>query len=229
MGFAVTYGFAEQVYQFLAAPLADIYAGQESRRMIYTGLAEGFITYLKLAMFSGFILAFPVIAAQLYFFVAPGLYKRERRVMLPFLLFSPLLFLCGAALAYYGVFPLAWKFFTGFEMRGADGLPIILEARISEYLSLVMRMIIAFGLAFQLPILLMLLVRGGFVTSGSLRKGRKYALVVIFIAAAILTPPDVVSQVCLAVPLLVLYEASVWACRSVEREKMAKELAENDA
>ncbi|MCP5362017.1 MAG: twin-arginine translocase subunit TatC [Hyphomicrobiales bacterium] len=135
LGFAVTYGFAEQVYQFLAAPLADIYAGQESRRMIYTGLAEGFITYLKLAMFSGFILAFPVIAAQLYFFVAPGLYKRERRVMLPFLLFSPLVFLCGAALAYYGVFPLAWKFFTGFEMRGADGLPIILEARISEYLS----------------------------------------------------------------------------------------------
>ncbi|NDF13101.1 MAG: twin-arginine translocase subunit TatC [Proteobacteria bacterium] len=215
----VCYFYSQQIYQFLVHPLADIYAGQD-RRLIYTGLTEAFFTYLQLAMFAGFVITFPVFAFQLYFFLAPGLYKHERAFLLPVLTLSPILFLMGAALVYYFVFPVAWRFFSGFETLGVPGsMPIQLEARVSEYLSLVTTLIIAFGLAFQLPVALMLLAKVGVVTPELLKKSRRYAIVLIFIVAGVLTPPDVISQIGLAIPLLILYEFSIFLCRYVQTNK----------
>ena len=215
--FIVCYIFAPQIYAFLVKPLAEATNG-ESRRLIYTGLTEAFITYIKLALWAGCFLAFPVIAVQIWMFVAPGLYKDERRTFLPFLVATPMLFLLGAALAYYFVFPLAWKFFLSFEMPAAPGvLPIQLEARVSEYLSLSMTIIFAFGLAFQLPVILVLLTRIGLLSAAKLSQFRRYAIVLIFAVAAVLTPPDVISQISLAVPLMILYEASILAAKWVEK------------
>ncbi len=220
--FFISFAFAGDIYQFLVAPLAEAYGGAEGRRLIFTGLAEAFFTYMKLSLYMAFILAFPIIAWQVYAFVAPGLYKNERGVLLPFLLAAPVLFFLGAAMAYYFIFPLAWQFFLGFEMpANPDGLPIQLEARVSEYLALVMRLIIAFGLAFQLPVVIMLLARAGFATSKGLRKKWKYALVGIVTLAAVITPPDVISQIGLAIPLLLLYELSIYGCKYVEKSNNA--------
>ncbi len=219
VGFGACYAFAPQIYAFLVHPLADASAG-EPRRLIYTGLTEAFITYIKLALWGGCFLAFPVIAAQIWMFVAPGLYKHERKAFLPFLLATPVLFLAGAALAYYFVFPMAWTFFLSFEMPAAPGaLPIQLEARVSEYLSLSMTIIFAFGLAFQMPVILVLLTRIGVLSATKLSQFRRYAIVLIFVAAAVLTPPDVISQISLALPLLLLYELSILASRWVEKSR----------
>jgi sec-independent protein translocase protein TatC len=219
VGFVVSYFFAADIYAFLVRPLADASEG-EQRRLIYTGLAEAFMTYVKLALWAGCLLAFPVIAVQAWMFVAPGLYKNERRAFLPFLIATPVLFLLGAAMAYYVVFPMAWHFFLSFEVPAAAGnLPIRLEARVSEYLSLSMTIIFAFGLAFELPVLLVLLARVGVLSSAQLSQFRRYAVVLIFVAAAVLTPPDIVSQISLAVPMLLLYEASIWVARRVEKRK----------
>ncbi len=213
--------FAEYIYQFLVTPLANIYAGDANRRLIFTGLTEVFFTYMKVAFFSSFILIFPVLAWHIYRFMAPGLYAREKLVFLPFLIVSPVLFLVGAALVYYFIFPLAWQFFLSFEIGGGDTgmLPIVLEARVSEYLSLVMQLIFAFGLAFQLPVVLALLARAGLIKTEQLRQKRRYAIVVIFIVAAILTPPDIISQIGLAIPLLLLYECSIFACLWMEKKR----------
>jgi len=220
LAFIVCFLFAGNIYDFLVQPLADAYETPSERRLIFTGLTEMFFTQVKLAFFGAFIIAFPVIGSQLYKFAAPGLYKHERRVMLPFLIGGPVLFIIGAAMAYYFIFPLAWKFFLGFESLGENGaLAIQLEARVSEYLSLVMRMIIAFGVGFQLPLLLLLLARVGLVTAEGLARKRKYALLGILVFAAVITPPDLISQIGLAFPLLFLYECSIISCRMTESKK----------
>ena len=205
--------------------MAEATAG-EPRRLIYTGLTEAFVTYIKLALWAGCVLAFPVIAVQIWIFAAPGLYKNERRAFLPFLVATPVLFLAGASMAYYFVFPLAWKFFLSFETPAAPGsLPIQLEARVSEYLSLSMTVIFAFGLAFELPVILVLLTRVGLLSAAKLAGFRRYAIVLIFIAAAILTPPDVFSQLSLALPMMLLYELSILGAKWVERARKADEAA----
>ena len=226
VGFLVCYVFAEDIYAFLVRPLADIYEGETGRRMIYTGLAEAFFTYIKVAFFAGAFLTFPFVATQLYLFIAPGLYRTEKQAFLPFLIATPILFFLGGAMVYYFVFPLAWQFFLSFETPGTDGtLPIQLEARVSEYLDLVMKLIFAFGLCFQLPVALTLMGRVGLVSAAGLVRNRKYAVVLIFVVAAILTPPDIISQIGLALPMLVLYEISIASVRVVERRRAEAEAA----
>jgi sec-independent protein translocase protein TatC len=220
--FAVCYYFSKEIYGFLAQPLADILAqqGGGERRMIYTALYEAFFVYLKVAFFGAAFFTFPVWATQLWLFVAPGLYRSEKRAVLPFLIASPFLFTLGAALAYYFIFPLAWRFFISFEtVPGSGGIPIQLEAKVDEYLSLVMHMILAFGIAFQLPVLLTLLCRVGILSVDQLKKGRRYAIVGMFVVAAVLTPPDIISQIGLAVPLLALYEISILASSWMGRKR----------
>jgi sec-independent protein translocase protein TatC len=230
IGFFICYFFAEDIYAFLVRPLADIYQGQTGRRMIYTGLTEAFFTYLKVAFWAGSFLAFPFVAIQLWMFIAPGLYKTEKKAFLPFLVATPILFFMGGAMVYYFIFPLAWRFFVSFETPASPGvLPIELEARVGEYLSLVMKLIFAFGLSFQLPVALTLMGRVGLITSDQLKRNRKFAIVGVFVVAAIITPPDVISQIGLGVPILILYEISIIAVRIVERKRAEAEAAEEAA
>lgn len=169
---------------------------------------EAFCSYLKLSFLMSLMISFPFVVWQIYSFIAPGLYKFEKRSILPFIILSPILFVIGGAVAYYGAIPLAWRFFLSFENNA-----IVLEAKLNEYLDLVMDFFIGFGLAFQMPILISLLSKIGIINTNHLRKFRRYAIVVIFILAAILTPPDVISQIMLAIPMLFLYEISILFCR----------------
>jgi sec-independent protein translocase protein TatC len=217
--FIASYHFAGDIYFFLAKPLADVLRemGNPDPHLIYTQLYEAFFTRLKVAFFGGAFIAFPIIASQIWLFVAPGLYRSEKRALMPFLAATPVLFLLGAALAYYFVFPFAWRFFASFQSpTGGGGVPIELLPRVSEYLDLVMKLIFAFGITFELPVLLTLLAKVGIVSSKGLKKFRRYAYVGMFVVAAILAPPDVITQTGLALPLIALYEISILAAKMVE-------------
>lgn len=220
VGTGICFLFVEQIYGFLVQPLADSMGPLDNQRLIYTGLTEAFFTYLKVAFFAGVFLTFPVLLAQLWLFIAPGLYKNEKRAFLPFLVATPILFFAGGAVVYCGVIPMAWPFFLSFQSTGAEtALPIQLEARVSEYLDLIMTLIFAFGLCFQLPVLLTLLGKAGIVSAQGLASKRKYAIIIVFAVAAFLTPPDVISQIGLAIPILALYELSIFLVRLAEKRK----------
>ena len=219
--FIVSYTFADHIYNFLVEPYANAVKNDDtSRRLIFTALHETFITYLKVAFFAAIFLGRPVLLIQIYKFIAPGLYKNEKKAILPYLISTPILFLLGGLLVYYLVMPLAIKFFLSFESAGSStSLPIQLEAKVNEYLSLIMRLIFAFGISFQLPILLNLLARTGIINSNYLKKTRRYVIVIIFSAAAVLTPPDPITQIGLAIPLLLLYELSIITVRFTEKKR----------
>lgn len=214
VGTLICYQFVQPIYGFLVQPLADAMGEGSSQRLIYTDLTEAFFTYLKVAMFAGGFLTFPFLMLQVWLFVAPGLYPKERKSILPFLVASPLLFILGGVLVYYGVLPMAWKFFLSFQSSADETvLPVILEAKVGDYLNLVMILIFAFGICFQMPVIMAFLAKAGLITAKTLVSKRRYAIVGIFVVAAILTPPDVISQFALAIPLLALYEISILLVR----------------
>ena len=220
--FVISFIFAQNIYDFFVQPLARALEGQEGARLIFTALYEPFLAQIKVAFYTALFFAFPIISIQIWIFVAPGLFKNEKRAFLPFLFATPLLFSLGGALVYYLIMPLAWDFFLTFQTLGSDDtLPVQVEPKVDQYLTLVLRLIFAFGLAFELPVLLMLLARAGLVTSAGLAAKRKYAIVGVFIMAAIITPPDVVSQIGLAIPIIILYEASIIGAKLIERRHIS--------
>ena len=218
--FVICYYFSEYIYGFLVDPYAQAVKGEgPERRLIFTALQETFLTYIKVSFFAAFFITCPYILIQVWKFIAPGLYEHEKSAIMPYLVLTPILFILGGMLVYYLVMPLAIKFFLSFESSGINtGLPIQLEAKVNEYLSLVMKLIFAFGLSFQLPVILSLLARIGVVDSKFLKERRKYVIVLIFAAAAILTPPDPITQIGLAVPLLILYELSIFSVKIIENK-----------
>ncbi|ABY37989.1 twin-arginine translocase subunit TatC [Brucella suis] len=235
--FIFCFAFAKQLFNLLVVPYqwAIDWAGMDRSKaeLIYTAPQEFFFTQVKVAMFGGIVLAFPVIAAQIYKFVAPGLYKHERTAFLPFLIASPILFLIGGALVYFFFTPMVMWFFLAMQQTGGSGeVQISLLPKVSEYLSLIMTLIFAFGLVFQLPVVTSLMARVGLVTSAGLKDKRKYAIVIAFVAAAVLTPPDPASQIGLALPTILLYEISIFLARMIEKkrdEAQASADADNNA
>jgi sec-independent protein translocase protein TatC len=222
LAFIVCFSFAEQIYAILIHPLQQAFeaTGQQGRRMIFTAPQEAFFTYMKLGMFGAICIAFPFMATQIWGFIAPGLYRHEKKAFWPFLVATPVMFGLGAAFVYFLMLPYAIQFFLSYETPGGDGtLAIQLEARVSEYLGLVTTLIFAFGFCFELPVLLVLLGSVGIVSSQALRSARRYAIVGVTVLAAVVTPPDVFSQVSLIAPLVLLYEVAVWIVWAMERRR----------
>ncbi|WP_320142178.1 twin-arginine translocase subunit TatC [uncultured Cohaesibacter sp.] len=228
IAFLFCFYFASDIFNILVIPYERAVGGTHQVEMIFTAPQEYFFTQLKIALFGALFIAFPVIASQIYMFMAPGLYKHEREAFRPFLIATPILFLLGACLVFFVVMPLAMQFFLSMEQIGEGPVEIRHLPKVSEYLGLIMTLIFAFGLVFQLPVVLTLLARAGIVDSAFLKSKRKYAVVVAFIMAAILTPPDPISQMGLALPTLLLYELSILSVKSVERKRAARD-AEEDA
>ena len=221
LAFIISYINADKIYDFLLQPYVKALGsdGLANKRLIFTALQETFVTYLKLSFFSALFFSFPIFLIQIWKFIAPGLYSNEKKAILPFMIATPVLFLLGAFLAYQFIMPLAIKFFLSFEsLTSQTSMPIQLEAKVSEYLSLIMIFMIAFGLSFDLPVLLILLATVGFVDSKYLSERRRYIIVIIFIVAAIITPPDPISQIGLAIPLMLLYEISILIIKYLEKK-----------
>lgn len=230
VAFLFCFFFAKQLFNLLVIPFkwATQWAGLDPHKveLIYTAPQEFFFTQIKLAMFGGMVIAFPLIATQIYKFIAPGLYKNERNAFLPFLIASPILFLMGASLVYFFFTPMVMWFFLAMQQTGTDDhVQISLLPKVSEYLSLIMTLIFSFGLVFQLPVVTSLMTRVGMLSSQALVEKRKWAIVIAFVVAAILTPPDPISQIGLAVPTILLYEVSIWSARLIERSKERERLA----
>ncbi len=217
--FLICFYFASDLFYFLAKPLVNLLSTDKGQGFIYTALQEAFFTELKIAFFFSLFFAFPLIAIQIWKFIAPGLYKHEKNAFLPFLVATPILFFAGGAMVYYLIAPLAWNFFLSYQNMGDTGVPIRLEAKMGEYLSLMMRFIFAFGLAFQLPVVLGLMAKVGIVDHITLKKFRKYAIVIAFLSAAFLTPPDPFSQISLALPIILLYEISIYIAKIIQKNK----------
>lgn len=212
--------FADIVYDFLADPLIKAMDDKQNRKLIFTGLTEGFMTHMRLSLFIGFALSFPYIIYQIYKFIAPGLYKQEKKLVVPFVFGAIFLCFLGMAMAYFLVAPVACKFFISFEgiiNYSSKGIPIVLEARISEYLSTIIQLLVSFGIVFQMPIIIFMLGKLGILSVQQLVKYRRHAIVINFIFAAIITPPDVISQIMLAIPMVILYEISIFLLKKIEK------------
>ena len=226
--FIICFYFANELFSFLAAPLVNLMDTENGQGFIYTALQEAFFTELKIAFFFALFFSFPLIAIQIWKFIAPGLYFNEKKAFLPFLVATPILFFAGGSMVYYLISPIAWKFFMSYQNLNSAGVPIRLEAKMGEYLSLMMRFIFAFGLAFQLPVVLGLLAKANLVSYLTLKKFRKYAIVIAFLAAAFLTPPDPFSQISLALPIIILYEISIFIAKIIQKKQKTNEQDDNN-